>query len=698
MKNFNIQSIIILLIGSLLVLVVLLSLNKNSLRVSEGLMVSSARSYSATFSGIRNFYQENVVSRLQGTDVVITHNFRNVDGAIPIPATMMLELTGYLNQSEGDVTFSLVSDYPFPWRAGRNLLESDIAALDALRTSEVKEFYKFYQKSGTKNLYYASPVIMKEGCVACHNSHPDSPKTDWQVGDVRAIQVFDIPVVTSESNTTFWDAVLMSAIMLISTTTIFTLLFVNARSQRTQNQLAERAAELVIAKNETEFQSLHDPLTGLANRRGLDDAFKKRIALGITEGTLIHIDLDHFKNVNDNMGHAAGDFVLTEVAKILSSEHRSTGGDRSTDIVARMGGDEFVILLGPIATIETAEILSRRLLAKICEPMPFGSTSLKVSASFGIASTHDGLVSSLSDLLAAADASLYDAKNNGRNCVSSYTETLHFKVAQQRELALKFRDAVSGGEFEPYFQPQFNAHTGKIIGLEVLARWPSKQLGLVQPNLFLPIARQLYMMEELDEIIFYKAIDQIMRLQQKGTSIPKISFNVTAERVIGGGVLKSISSLGIERPNISIEVLESVILEDQQNVFWLEIEKLRKLGVMIEIDDFGSGHTSLVGALALKPEVLKIDRRLIIPITTSKQAKKIVEQIVGMARIIGLKVTAEGVETIEHAKIATDCGCDILQGYGLALPMPIAELETFLQNNEDLLLSPGTRRHLWVKA
>ena len=468
--------------------------------------------------------------------------------------------------------------------------------------------------------------------------------------------------------------------------------------QDQKNELSDRAAELVIANNQTEFQALHDPLTELFNRRGLDAAFEARKSYGITEGTLIHIDLDHFKNVNDNMGHTAGDFVLSEVGRILSSEVRSRNGDRLPDIVARTGGDEFVVLLGPQATIETAELFSTRLLAKICEPMPFESISLQIGASFGIASTHDGLVSSLSDLLAAADAALYDAKDSGRNCIRYYTESLHGEVVEQRQLALKFRLAISDREFEPYFQPQFDAQTGKLSGVEVLARWPSEQLGLVTPDTFLPIARQLYMMGELDQIIFDKASDQIMTLHRKGIRVPKISFNVTAERVISGGALKAVRSLGKNRPQISIEVLESVIVEDQLDGFWIEIERLRKLEVVIEIDDFGSGHSSLVGALELQPDVLKIDRRLIIPITASEQAKKMLKQIVGMAKIIGLKVTAEGVETIEHAKIATDCGCDILQGFGLALPMPIAELEAFLQNNADLLPSPGTTPHRWTKT
>lgn len=435
--------------------------------------------------------------------------------------------------------------------------------------------------------------------------------------------------------------------------------------------------ELIQSKNETEFQSLHDPLTGLANRRAFDAALAARRAYGVTDGTIIHIDLDHFKHLNDNMGHAAGDFALCEVAKILKSEVRSGKGERLPDLAARMGGDEFVILLSPSATIEIAKNLSRRLLDKICKPMVFETTSFQIGASFGIASTHDRLLST-DDLLAAADASLYDAKDSGRNTICCYSQSLHHDVVERRELAREFRVAISNREFEPYYQPQFDAKTGEITGAEVLARWPSERLGLLTPNVFLPIAQQLSLMQELDQILFQKASDQIMALHRKGTRIPKISFNVTAERLIGGAVHQGIRSLGEDRPQIAIEVLESVIVEEQLDIFRFEIDRLRDLGVWIEIDDFGSGHTSLVGIMELDPDVMKIDKRLILPIVTSKQARKMLKQIVGMAKTIGLAITAEGIETIEHAKIATDSGCDTLQGFGLARPMPINELEALV--------------------
>ena len=433
--------------------------------------------------------------------------------------------------------------------------------------------------------------------------------------------------------------------------------------------------ELIKSKNEIEFQSMHDPLTGLANRRAFDTTIEARRAHNITDGTIIRIDLDHFKYVNDNMGHAAGDYVLCEVANILKAEIRTTPSDRLPDLAARMGGDEFVILLSPSTTFAQAVYVSERLLEKIKRPMSFESHTIEVGASFGIASTEGGLLAA-DDLLAAADAALYDAKESGRNTVCSYTSSLHREVVERRKLAREFRSAISNQEFEPYFQPQFDAATGELSGVEVLARWPSKRRGLLTPDAFLPVARQLSLMQELDHILFQKASDQIMTLHAKGIIIPKISFNVTAERLISGEIFRSIQSLKSDRPQVAVEVLESVIVEEQSDSFRFQIERLREFGVLIEIDDFGSGHTSVVGIMDLNPDVMKIDRRLILPITQSKQARNMLEQIVGMARIMGLKVTAEGIETDAHAEIAKKAGCDTLQGFALACPIPINELET----------------------
>ncbi|MFT5648667.1 MAG: diguanylate cyclase (GGDEF)-like protein/PAS domain S-box-containing protein [Yoonia sp.] len=439
--------------------------------------------------------------------------------------------------------------------------------------------------------------------------------------------------------------------------------------------------ELIRSKDETEFQAMHDSLTGLPNRRALDAALKGRCAFNAEVGTMVRIDLDHFKNVNDNMGHAAGDFVLCQVADILSRCIRNNRIDRPADLAVRLGGDEFVILLGFGASVETAGELSTRLLSEIRHPMSFEGKSIKIGASFGIASSDD-CVTAAEDVLAGADAALYEAKENGRNRVSIYTKALHRTVQDRREMALELRVAIERREFEPYFQPQFDAKTDAICGVEVLARWPSKRLGMLTPDSFIPVAEQLSLMPEIDKILFEKAIEQIMRLHKTGIFIPQISFNVTAERLTSGELISTIERLGENRPAIAIEILESVLVEEESDIFHFQVDRLREAGVAIEIDDFGSGHTSIVGIMKLNPDVMKVDQRLILPIVESEQARGLLQQIIGMGKVMGLKVTAEGVETDAHIAIVKSMGCDVLQGYGLAYPMPIDLLEEFVRSRE----------------
>lgn len=442
--------------------------------------------------------------------------------------------------------------------------------------------------------------------------------------------------------------------------------------------------QLIKSKKEIEHQALHDALTGLANRRAFDTALEARAAYGVENSTIVRIDLDHFKYVNDNMGHAAGDFVLCEVARILTEEVRSAKGDRFPDLPARVGGDEFVVLLSPKATSETAKKLSERLLERIRSPMTYEKKSIRVGASFGVASTSDGLLDP-DELLAGADAALYEAKENGRNMVCLYTPVLHRSVVERRELARAIRRAVSEEEFEPWYQPQFDAQTLEIVGVETLARWPAEGFGILTPAEFFPVAEQLSLMEELDRIIFRKAANQICELRQSGITIQKVAFNVTAQRLVSGEAYRAIKDLETSEPKIAIEVLESVILEEQSDVFRFEIDRLRELGVLIEIDDFGSGHTSLVGIMELNPDVMKIDRRLVFPVTRSEQACSMLRQIVGMAKIMDLSVTAEGVETMEHARVLADLGCDCLQGFALARPMPLEALKEFAAHHNSEL-------------
>ncbi|MEM9341646.1 MAG: EAL domain-containing protein [Pseudomonadota bacterium] len=428
---------------------------------------------------------------------------------------------------------------------------------------------------------------------------------------------------------------------------------------------------LIAAKKEIEYQALHDPLTGLPNRRALDEELRLREAAQASDITLVRIDLDHFKYVNDTMGHEAGDFVLKCVAEILSEE------TKADDLAVRVGGDEFLLLLGRGSTEADGLTVAKRILKRIRAPKSFEDKTIRVGASFGVAGLAGGLLHK-DDLIIAADAALYEAKEAGRNRVHLYTPELHNQVLSRRDIARELRLAVGRDEFEPFFQAQYDARTRRIVGVETLARWRSQDFGLVTPNRFLPIAEQLSIVEEIDDQILRKAIAQIMALREQGIDIPKLSVNVTAARVQDRAVYELIRDLPSNAPEIAFEVLESVLVEEQTDAFLMGLDNLRELGVHIEVDDFGSGHASIIGLMKLRPDAMKIDQRLVMPILEDPVSLGVLEQIISMAKLMELTVVAEGVETPEHADVLTRIGCHVLQGYHFCMPMPVEELQNLI--------------------
>ncbi len=427
---------------------------------------------------------------------------------------------------------------------------------------------------------------------------------------------------------------------------------------------------LLAAHAEIEQQALQDPLTRLPNRRALDLALESRSKMPDPSATVVRIDLDLFKHVNDTLGHAAGDFVLQDVARILRER------TKSVDLPARVGGDEFVLLLGPGSTPAEAGVLAERVKADIEKPKTFAGRQIRVSACFGVASTASQLVS-LDEVIIAADAALYEAKEMGRAGVRHYTPTLHRAVLDHRSLARELRNGIAGEEFEPWFQPQFDARTRVLVGLETLARWNSPSLGLLAPGNFLPVAAQMSMVNDIDQIIFRKAIEQIHELAVQGVMVPKVSFNVTAERVQDSTFVDEMRQHVGKGPKIALEILETVLVEEQSDLFGFSLDRLRDLGVSIEIDDFGSGHASIIGLLHLKPEVIKVDKRLVDHIVLSETSRGILRQIIGMARLMDNRVTAEGVETMEQADLLAGLGVNTLQGFALGPPMPMDQLKHF---------------------
>ena len=428
--------------------------------------------------------------------------------------------------------------------------------------------------------------------------------------------------------------------------------------------------KLAEASRAIEMQAMHDELTGLPNRRHFNLELDRRAQHNDGRAlTIVRVDLDHFKYVNDTAGHEAGDHVLVKVAEILQS------GCRSGDLAVRIGGDEFVMLMAPGAGAKETAAACSRLQARIRTPMPFEGKQLSVGASFGVASDEGGLVSS-GEVLQAADAALYRAKAEGRNKIVLYAPEIHSTVVEHRALADQIRDAVLQKAFVPFFQPQVDAVTGALAGAEVLGRWRAEDGEIKAPAQFMDVADQMGLLTEIDRILMDKALQDAARIRSAGITLEKLSFNMTAARLTDPELVTVLKEAKDESFCIALEILETVFLDGGRTNYEFAIDGLRDSGFLIEIDDFGSGHASMISLMRVRPDALKIDKRLVIEAPMSPAHEEMVRAIVGIAKALDIRVIAEGVETEEHVALMQKTRCDVLQGFHFARPMPADDFIT----------------------
>ncbi|MBZ4021669.1 hypothetical protein CKO11_04240 [Rhodobacter sp. TJ_12] len=437
---------------------------------------------------------------------------------------------------------------------------------------------------------------------------------------------------------------------------------------------AHRLAEDMRAENE--HQALHDGLTGLPNRRYYDKTLAARLARaqerGPTDCTLIRVDLDHFKYVNDTLGHEAGDMVLVRVAEVLRANLRGA------DFAARIGGDEFSILLAQGTTEAEACALVERVRDGLAAPLIHDGRQCRFGASFGIAYTQD-LAGMGPDIQMFADAALYRAKESGRNRMELFTPQLHAAIQNDRRLAVEIHEGLDQDQFEPFFQPQVCARTGELIGVETLLRWNHPQEGVLAPDAFMHVAEQLRLVSEIDRIMMQKARDALGRWRAQGFVLPKISFNVSSGRMHDPDVVLLAREMVSPDTRVTFELLESILIEKENDAFRFHLDLIREAGVDIEIDDFGSGHASIIGLMEIAPSALKIDKRIVLPVARDDRARALVGAIVEIAETLGIETVAEGVETEDQATILRDIGCNVLQGYLFAKPLSESALVDFMR-------------------
>ncbi|MDX8501468.1 EAL domain-containing protein [Mesorhizobium sp. VK4C] len=439
-----------------------------------------------------------------------------------------------------------------------------------------------------------------------------------------------------------------------------------------ERQLSEsKNAELEMAKARIEHVALHDSLTGLPNRRYLDEMLAES---GPPNGhaALLHLDLDRFKHINDTLGHAAGDAMLMHASKVI----KANAG--TSDFVARIGGDEFVVVSHGRSDQELAS-LADRIIEEMRQPVDYRGHQCRFGVSIGIAA-NNGV--DAKQLLVNADLALYRAKSRGRNRYEFFNEELQSEIVKTKQTADEILGGLEGDEFVAYYQPQFDAKTLEIVGVEALSRWRHPRSGTLTPDVFLKVAEELNVVSLIDRAILKQALENFERWSLDGLKIPRVSVNVSARRLEDKDLIEGLRQLAIKEGTVSFELVESIFLDENDDLVSWNIEHIKELGIDIEIDDFGTGHASVVSLLKLQPRRLKIDRQLITPITGSRAQRRLVSSIIEIGKSLGIEVVAEGVETMEHAGILKELGCDILQGYALGRPMDAEAFRAFAQSRK----------------
>jgi diguanylate cyclase (GGDEF)-like protein len=450
---------------------------------------------------------------------------------------------------------------------------------------------------------------------------------------------------------------------------------------RQAKHLAEaKQAELEAARVRIEYNALHDPLTRMPNRWYLDNILEKLAAdksSTIESVALLHIDLDRFKQINDTLGHPAGDAMLIHAAKVIEAKLRQG------DFAARTGGDEFVIVCVSENDPEQITALASDIIEEMRRPVFYERHECRFGVSIGIATES---IEDLSPqrLLMNADIALYRAKSLGRHRFEMFTEVLHAEIVKTKQIADEILSGLERNEFIPFFQPQFNTKTLEIVGLEALARWNHPVLGLVPPSYFLNVAEDLSVVDAIDHAILKQLVSHLAEWDRLGIRVPKASVNVSSKRLHDDSLIAQLHALNMPCNRISFELVESTYLDESDDAVVRNIEQIKELGIDIEIDDFGTGYASIVSLLKIKPRRLKIDRQLIFPIVSSPVQRKLVGSIIEIGLSLGIEVVAEGVETMQHAEILRKFGCHALQGYAFAQAMSADAFRQFYRGHVQL--------------
>ncbi len=437
-------------------------------------------------------------------------------------------------------------------------------------------------------------------------------------------------------------------------------------------QLEQSLAELSRLKEQLRFQAYHDPLTGLANR----SLFAERVNAALEERTVgkvavvLFLDLDNFKDVNDALGHPAGDRLLTAVAERVGS------CIREGDLAARLGGDEFAILLLDEPELGVAVNVAARLIAAFAVTFPINGQDLKVSASIGIAAGL-GNAEVADDLLRNADVAMYTAKQAGKNRFAVFDPTMHAAIVARHAMSTELSHAVDEGEIDVFYQPVLSLATGVTFGVEALARWKHPTRGFVEPDEFIPLAEESGAILALGRAVLFEACREAAPWRSGNGEGISLTVNLSAAQLAQETFIDELTDVlratGFPATRLVLEMTETVMFSDTQTTI-ARLTALRDLGVRIAVDDFGTGYSSLGYLRRFKVDILKIAREFIAPAESGPDGWAFANAIIALGRTLGLRIIAEGIEEPDQLDQLRAMGCELGQGFLFARAIPGEEM------------------------
>ncbi|WP_161492648.1 putative bifunctional diguanylate cyclase/phosphodiesterase [Pseudophaeobacter leonis] len=656
---------------------------------------SLARNIVSSSTGIRNIAAArdlvvNLVYPLEGNEFVLGLDYRLNDeqraAAFRARDTGTFTLAGPVELVQGGE--ALIGRFPvFSGGSSQRQFWGII--------SVVVDLTSFYEETGLTELSSDLEIVLlgKDGLRLETNpffgsaetlkSQPESIKISFLNGswDMSALPIGGWGSTISDA----WIKVSATLITLIISCLTGLANFIALQRSAIIHELQKRELQLEQSHSEIEMHALHDHLTGLPNRRFLERRLNEKTSPPI-HGLMI-LDLDGFKSVNDLFGHKVGDSVLVAVTQRLQ---RAVG---QKGFLARSGGDEFVLLCESdvpdkdngqntlVSSSERLQAMAERLLECLQDPIVGNDTPIRMGISIGIRSIESNEEWSASSWLKQADRAMYQSKKEGRDRFTFYDDLEHLPEAS-KVVRNDLLDAIELGQILPHYQPQFGSDGITLIGVEALARWLHPSEGLKSPNDFLSIAEEIKIDSAIDLCILASSINDIREWDRLQIKVPSVSINLSLRSLNDPRFLENIDALDADPSRTSFELLETIFLDTANHILEENVAGLKRRGFRVEVDDFGTGHSSVTSLLKMKPHGFKIDRSLVQAATNSPENSRLLASIAEVGHALGIEICAEGIEDELQLSNAMSIGCTRFQGYFLGRPMPRAAIIEFLEARE----------------